>query len=668
MIELDRAACGELAISEQREWIVTNGLGGFAAGTVAGTLTRRYHGLLFAARTPPVGRVLLCPKIDASVIYRGAAYELSTDRWHSGAIVSRGYALLTHFRLDGTVPVWTISCADATIERRIWMEHGWNRTYVRHTVVRARGRVTLTLHAFANHRDLHALTRAGDWTMQVDAIAGGVRVVPFDGAATIEFRADRGDVTAEHIWYRDFDYPVERERGLDDTEDHLRVGTFETTLAQGDSMTIAAGDHALQPPDANAALGRVSDRTGRLLASARSARAPNAPAMPAWIEQLVLAADQFVVRRASDDDPDGRSIIAGYPWFGDWGRDTAIALPGLALITGRSDVARTILHTFARYVEGGMLPNYLPDAGSAPVYNTVDASLWYVEAVRRYVDATGDRETLRAIWPALSSIVASYAAGTRYGIAVDAADGLLRAGGAGVQLTWMDAKVGDWVVTPRVGKPVEVNALWINALRACAAFADALGEPSTALASAAAQAEHGFERFWSAAHGWCFDVVDGPAGDDPSLRPNQLFAVALPIEVLDPERRRRVVDVCADKLWTPAGLRSLAPDDPRYVGRYGGDQRARDAAYHQGTAWTWLAGPCALAHARAHGNPRATLALLESLADGLRSDALGTLVEIADGDPPFAARGAFAQAWSVATVLDAWSVLSAAVQSSPAPT
>jgi predicted glycogen debranching enzyme len=662
-LELDRASCGDLAVSERREWIVTNGLGGFASGTIAGTLTRRYHGVLFAARTPPVGRVLLCPKIDAKIRYDGATYQLAADRWRGGTIAPRGYTLLTSFRLEGRIPVWTFTCGDAVVERRIWMEHDANRSYVSHTVVRARAPVTVTLRAFANYRDLHAATHAGDWKMQVSARPdGAVRVVPFAGAATIVFRADRGTATAEHVWYRDFDYPAERERGLDDAEDHLRVATFEAVLAERESMTLAVADHEFGPIDARAALKRARGRDGALLARWRSAQNDLAEHAPAWVERLVLAADQFVVRRPIASDPEARSVIAGYPWFGDWGRDTAIALPGLTLATGRHDVAQHVVRTFARFVDGGMLPNFFPDGGQPAEYNTVDAALWYVEAVRRYVRATDDVQTLEDVFPALRAIVDACTAGTRYGIGVDPADGLLRAGEPGVQLTWMDAKAGDWVVTPRIGKPVEVNALWINALRACAELAQRIGTETLPFAKAAVRAEASFERFWSAEHGWCFDVIDGPDGDDPSLRPNQIFAVSLPIDVLDASRRRAIVDACASHLWTPAGLRSLAPGDPRYAGRYGGDQHARDGAYHQGTVWTWLAGPFALAHARVHDDPAAAAAILEATAGGLTADAFGTLAEIADGDPPFAARGAYAQAWSVATVLDAWTLLSTAAR------
>jgi len=657
LLELDGAACGDLAVAERREWLVTNGLGGFACGTVAGTLTRRYHGLLFAARTPPVGRTLLCPKIDAEVRYDGATYALATDRWRSGVIAPQGYVLLTNFRLEGTIPVWTFTCGDAIVERRVWMEHDANRTYVAHSVVRSRAPVHLTLRAFANHRDLHGATHAGGWTMDVVATADGIRVVPYEGAATIELRADRGSFAAEHVWYRDFDYPVERSRGLDDSEDHLRVGTFEAMLDRGESMTIAVADHALPAIDSQAALQRAGRRELELLVDWHRVRDEGAERAPEWVVRLVLAADQFIVRRPLSDDPDARSTIAGYPWFGDWGRDTAIALPGLALATGRHEIARNILSTFARFVDGGMLPNFFPDSGQPAEYNTVDAALWYIEAVRRYMQATADAATLTELFPVLRAIVDAYVAGTRYDIRVDPADGLVRAGEPGVQLTWMDAEVGDWVVTPRTGKPIEVNALWISALRACAEFAQMLGEDALPFAIAATRAESSFERFWSADHGWCFDVIDGPEGDDASLRPNQLFAIALPIEVLDDARRRAIVDVCSSRLWTPAGLRSLAPGEPRYVGRYGGDQRARDAAYHQGTVWTWLAGPFALAHACVHDDPPESLAILAACASRLTSDALGTLGEIADGDAPFTARGAFAQAWSVATVLDAWCIL-----------
>jgi predicted glycogen debranching enzyme len=351
-------------------------------------------------------------------------------------------------------------------------------------------------------------------------------------------------------------------------------------------------------------------------------------------------------------------VIAGYPWFGDWGRDTMIALPGLAVATGRTEVAGRILRTFAAFVDRGMLTNRFPDRGEAPEYNTADATLWYFEAIRACHAATGDDGLLKDLFPVLESVVEWHVRGTRYGIAVDPTDGLLRSGEDGVQLTWMDARVGDRVVTPRTGKAVELNALWYNALRAMASFARRLGRSAQRWDDRAARVATGFGRFWSERAGYCHDVIDGPDGDDLSLRPNQIFAVSLPASPLPADRQRGVVDACARHLLTSHGLRSLAPDDARYRGRYGGDPAARDGAYHQGTVWAWLLGPFALAHFRVHGDRDAARAFLEPLAHHLGDHGVGSIAEIFDGDPPFRPDGCIAQAWSVAETLRAWQALS----------
>ena len=348
------------------------------------------------------------------------------------------------------------------------------------------------------------------------------------------------------------------------------------------------------------------------------------------------------------------SVIAGYPWFGDWGRDTMIALPGLTLATGRTDVARPILTTFARFVDRGMLPNRFPDAGEVPEYNTVDATLWYFEAIRAYHAATQDDTLLKELYPVLEDIVGWHRTGTRYGIGEDAADGLLRAGEPGVQLTWMDAKVGDWVVTPRIGKPVEINALWYNALRVMAAFARRLGRPAGPWDTLAEQVRRGFARYWNAQAGYCYDVLDGPDGHEAALRPNQIFAVSLPESPLDPDRQRQVVDACARQLLTSFGLRSLAPDHAQFRGSYGGGPRERDACYHQGCVWGWLLGPFVLAHLRVHGDAAVAGSYLEPLAHHLADYGVGSIAEIFAGDPPFTPCGCTAQAWSVAETLRAW--------------
>jgi predicted glycogen debranching enzyme len=351
---------------------------------------------------------------------------------------------------------------------------------------------------------------------------------------------------------------------------------------------------------------------------------------------------------------DGRSVIAGYHWFSDWGRDTMIALPGLTLATGRPQIAESILRTFARYVDRGMLPNRFPDAGEAPEYNTVDATLWYFEAIRAYHALTADDQLLRELFPVLKEIIYWHRHGTRYRVHVDPADGLLYAGEPGVQLTWMDAKVGDWVVTPRTGKPVEINALWYNALRAMEGFALRLGRSSASYARAAERALHGFQRYWNDASGYCFDVLDGPQGNDPSLRPNQLLAVSLPHSPLGSAQQRAVVDTCSRRLLTSLGLRSLASEDADYKGHYGGDLRRRDAAYHQGTVWGWMIGPFVSAYLRVYRDPAAALTFLEPFAYHLLDHGLGSISEIFDGDSPFTPRGCIAQAWSVAEVLRAW--------------
>jgi predicted glycogen debranching enzyme len=337
-----------------------------------------------------------------------------------------------------------------------------------------------------------------------------------------------------------------------------------------------------------------------------------------------------------------------------------IALPGLTLATGRPQVARSILRTFARFVNQGMLPNVFPDAGETPEYNTVDATLWYFEAIRQYYAATRDTELLRELFPVLTEVVDWHLRGTRYNIRVDPTDGLLHAGEPGVQLTWMDAKVGDWVVTPRIGKPVEVNALWLNALISMTQFARALDRPTGAYESMAKRAHTGFQRFWSDAAGYCFDVLDGPDGNDPLLRPNQIFAVSLPESPLTPEQQRAVVDVCAHRLVTSHGLRSLAADQPGYQGHYAGSPRERDGAYHQGTVWGWLLGPFALAHLRVYGDPERAAGFLDPMAHHLRTHGLGSASEIFDGDAPFTPRGCIAQAWTVAELLRAWTAVAGA--------
>ena len=658
-LDWGREVCGDLATAERREWLCTNGLGGYASGTLAGTVTRRYHGLLIAALRPPLGRRVVVTKLDENVEYGGATFALATNRWANGSVDPHGYRHLERFRLDGTTPVWTYACRDALLEKRVWMEPGANTTYVRYQIVRSSAPLTLSLRALVNQCDYHATARGDGWTMSVTPIDGGLRIQAYEGAVPVLLLAPGMEATAEHTWYRGFALERERERGLEAECDHLLAGTFRATLRAGEAITFAASTEAAPATDGERAWQRREAYEADLLA--RWTRGwPGAAAAPSWVRQLVLGADQFVARRPLPDEPGGMTVIAGYHWFGDWGRDTMIALPGLALATGRPELAVRVLRTFARFVDQGMLPNRFPDEAETPEYNTVDATLWWFEAIRATHEATGDDGLLKDLFPALENVVEWHRRGTRYGIGEDPVDGLLRAGEPGVQLTWMDAKVGDWVVTPRIGKPVEINALWYNALRTMAAFARRLQRPATTWETAADRVRDGFGRFWNERTGHCYDVLEGPSGDDGSLRPNQIFAVSLPESPLPAERQRRVVEACARHLLTSHGLRSLAPGDPAYRGAYGGAQTERDGAYHQGTVWGWLLGPFALAHARAYGDREAARALLEPLAHHLADYGVGSIAEIFDGEPPFAPRGCIAQAWSVAETLRAWQALSGA--------
>jgi predicted glycogen debranching enzyme len=654
-VQFGREICGDLTAAESREWLVTNGIGGYASGTVAGSQTRRYHGLLVAALQPPVGRTQLVSAIDEIVHYAGTDFCLATHRWAGGAVDPQGFLLLEDFHLAGSTPVWTYALADALLEKRVWMRQGENTTYIQYTLVRGSSALEMELKALVNYRDFHSLTHAGDWRMNIEPVEHGVKVRAFDGAAPFHLKSSAATCEPHHEWFLGCFLGEETARGLNDREDRLFAALFRAKLEIGSSVVFVATTEANALLDGETARAERANYEVKLFQDWQAKNEAFAEEAPSWLWQLILAADQFIVKRSLPEKPDGCSIIAGYHWFGDWGRDTMIALPGLTLATGRANAAKQILLAFSRYVDGGMLPNNFPDAGGKPEYNTVDAALWYFESIRQYFEATQDAVALQKLFPVLASMIDAHIAGTRYNIHVDPADGLLYAGAPGVQLTWMDAKIGDWVVTPRAGKPVEINALWINALETMAGFARLLAKPSEAYERLSAKARKSFQKFWNAERNCCFDVVDSPGiGNDASLRPNQIFAVSLPVSPLTPEQQKAVVDVCARRLLTSHGLRSLAPGEPGYAGHYSGDPRERDAAYHQGTVWGWLLGPFAVAHCRVYHDREAALRFLEPLGRQIYTSGLGTLSEIFDGDAPFTPRGCIAQAWTVAEVLRAW--------------
>ncbi|PWC40432.1 glycogen debranching protein [Azospirillum sp. TSO22-1] len=650
-IRFGRAVCGDLAQAERREWWLSNGLGAYAAGTVAGSLTRRYHGLLMAPVDPPLGRRLVFAKADATLLAEGQGYSLFTNRWSGGAVAPAGHVDLESFALDGRVPVWTYATAGRRVEARVWLEQGANTVYAAWRLDADDEPAQLRVALLANGRDHHGTTDRHGFRPAVEAVDGS-RLRVADPAFTLHVAVVGGRIETRYDWHADFDLSVEAERGLPATDHHLCIGEALLDLTPGAWVGIVASLDGEASTDLPAALARrLAEEDGVLGLAA--ATVPELAEAPDWVRRLVLAADSYLFARPLSGVPDGQSVIAGYPWFGDWGRDTMIALPGLTLATGRPGSARRILETFARFVDRGMLPNVFPGAGEHADYNTVDAALWYVEAWRAYVGATGDLAALEAAFPVLEDIVDWHRRGTRYGIGEDPADGLLRAGEPGLQLTWMDARIGDWVVTPRHGKPVEINALWFNALRAMAEFADRLGRPARAYRTASGRVRRSFARFLRP-DGGLFDVIDGLAGDDPTIRPNQIFAVSLPHSPLDRAAQARVVDECRRALLTSYGLRSLAPAHADYRPGYRGGVLERDGGYHQGPVWAWLLGPYALAVHRMTGDADAAQRLLEPVADHLSDAALGHVSEIFDGAPPHTPRGAPAQAWSVACVLEAW--------------
>lgn len=649
MISFGRAICGDLPSALRREWLVTNGIGGYASGTLAGVNTRRYHGLLVAALAPPVGRTVLVAGLVEFAVVDGRRHPLSAHEFAGGTVEPAGHLHLERFDLDGMLPVWTYAVDDALIERRVWMAEGRNTTYVRYRLARGGGPIALHITPLVTRRDFHALRSGAGWRPDVGVAASGI-AIRADGAPPYRLLAPRGRFTLDGMWWWNFLHREETARGLDDREDLYAPGAFELSLSEGEPAVLVATAEEAPDLDATASLGEARARQEALLRLAGAERADPV------VRQLTLAADQFVVRRGA-----GRSVLAGYHWFNDWGRDAMIALPGLTLATGRPDDAAAILRTFVAAVRDGLLPNHFPHyASGEPAYNTADASLWFVLAAAAYLAAVRergspeDRELSAGVRRAVGEVVDRYAAGTRYGIGMDPRDGLMRIGEPGVQLTWMDAMVGDTIVTPRTGKPVEINALWYNALRAAAQLSDG-GRDADRYEALSARVRASFgARFVRPGRDSLADVVDGVDGDDLSVRPNQIFAVSLPFPLLEGEAAAAVVRAVGRALLTSYGLRSLAPDAPGYRGTYEGDVLHRDYAYHEGTVWAWLLGPYAEAYHRVTGDAAGALDVLRPFEHHLRDGGLGTISEIFDGDPPHRPRGCIAQAWSVAEVLRVW--------------
>lgn len=633
----------------EREWVIANGLGGFASGTIIGVNSRLYHGLLISAQNPPVNRLLLLSKVDEEIEVSDETYQLGTNQWEDGSLDPRGNRYQQSFVMD-PFPTFVYRAVGVIVIKRILMVHGQNTALIRYTVHAPGRQIRVTLKPLVNCRDHHGVSRGATWIPGQEMPGPGAVNLVFPGALRLSLALYPGTYHPDGRWVRGMKYSYEEKYRLEPyLDDHYAPGVFTAVIDGHGEMTLVASTESSPPDPAD---GRDLERRQRLRLARLEGRAgyhdPTA-------RVLVRAADSFIVRRASTGS---QSVVAGYHWFTDWGRDTMISLPGLTLATHRYDDARDILGTFARYVQDGLVPNCFPDEGVEPMYNTVDASLWFFWATHRYLAVTGDEEFVRrTIYPVLKEIVERYRTGTRFNIGMDQ-DGLIHAGSRGLQLTWMDAKIGDWVVTPREGKAVEINALWHNALRVMSGLARRFWDEDPYRELAETVARNFRRSFWNGSKSCLFDVI-GRDGRDDSIRPNQIMAVSLPYPILSPEQERAVLNRVQQDLLTPYGLRSLSPDHPDYHGRYRGDRVARDAAYHQGTVWGWLIGPFCDAYCRVHGDSPATRdairGFLRPLLDHLVADAgVGSISEIFEGDPPHRPVGCIAQAWSVAEVLRVW--------------
>lgn len=659
-----RIGNSDVASLIEKEWLVTNGLGGYASGTIAGAATRRYHGLLIAAHPAPLGRLMLLSHLSEQFRFRDhSTFSVGVIEQARRTLELQGLAVFKEFRLEMGLPVWQYEVSGHILEKRIFMPHRQNTVHVNYRLIKGDGPVQLKLRIsvhFRGHDEPVTVPNPEPYVLTACAgryeLADRPRIFP---SLRLTMDGDSTALTFDEMALPEVLYRVEEGRGYENVGQMWSPGVFKASLSPGREVTLTASTEpwervlALAP---HAALGAEIERRQRLIDAALPA------AQTGLSRELILAADQFIISpagrvedsaRAEASGAEARTIIAGYHWFTDWGRDSMISLEGLTLVTGRHAEAGYILRTFLNHVRDGLIPNFFPDRSTEGVYHTADATLWCFHALSRYMDVTGDRGVLRIHLPVLKDIIAHHQRGTRFGIGVDPHDGLLRQGAEGYQLTWMDAKVGDWVVTPRRGKAVEINALWYNALRLLENWLQEEGEDSTDIRAAADLAYVSFNRrYWCEDAQGLFDVIDGEQGDDAACRPNQIFSVSLPHPILARDKWEVVLQTVQERLLTPFGLRSLAPGHPDYKPQYYGDLRSRDAAYHQGTVWAWLIGPFIDAWLRVYPDrPDECYKFIAGFQSHLSEACIGTIAEVFDADAPYLARGCAAQAWSVAEVL-----------------
>lgn len=642
MLTKNRSVLQNFADATQHEWLETNGLGGWASSSIIGAHTRRYHGLLVAATVPPSERTVLLSKLDETIVTELGRYELGTNLYMKDVIAPNGHHYLSSFSKE-FFPQWEYEAEGIKIKKTIAMLHGENTVVITYDVTQAPQNFSLELLPLMAARGYHSLSHNGPqihWDAEFENEIFHNRP---DGKNNVFISVPGASYQHAPKWFNNFQYSIEQYRGLDFTEDLLNHGHFAVELKQGDSFGIIISTEDVAGRNAQELLSKETMRRKLLISNQPDDEI---------VQQLVLAADQFIVKR----DEDMKTVIAGYHWFTDWGRDTMISLPGLCLSTGRYDDAKKILAAFANSVSEGMLPNRFQDNGEEPEYNNVDGTLWYFIAVHKYLQATGDTGfVVNEILPVLKNIIDWHYKGTRYNIHVDG-DGLLFAGEEGQQLTWMDARIGNWVVTPRMGKPVEIQALWYNALRIFAEMLQLNGQDNDAFVvnESADKAKQSFQQqFWYAEGNYLYDNIDPDGKPSTEFRPNQLFAISLPHELIEDQQANTVLQKVTEQLYTPVGLKSLPKSDTHYVPVYGGDQYHRDSSYHEGTVWSWLLGLYVDAIVNVHGESGVEQAqkVIDDFAYHLNEACIGSVSEIFDAEPPHHPRGCIAQAWGVAEIL-----------------
>lgn len=639
-MNFDKRTLSDFNISRSLEWIETNGLGGYVSGTVSGAHSRRYHGLLVAATNPPVGRVNMLSKLDETLVIEKERYELAANQY-PGAVHPQGFHFIETFKRD-VFPEFHYRAGGVELKKTIVALHGENTTLILYEVIEANATFEMELLPLYSSRDFHSLSHANESMSPYYIFEDDIfRTLNYHGCPELFIDVPRSQFIESKSWYYNFEYSLEQDRGLDYKEDLYTHGKFKVELKKGDRVGVIISTE--NPIGRNAFNLYESEKKRREKVIKRFL----------WndgLKALALAADQFIVKRGEQC-----TIIAGYHWFTDWGRDTMISLPGLCLVTGRYKEAKQILKQFSASISEGMLPNRFPDYGEAPEYNTIDATLWFFHAIHQYYKYTNDKAFIKSLMPVLKNIIEWHYKGTRYNIKVDPADELLSGGAEGVQLTWMDAKVGDWVVTPRRGKPVEINALWYNALCIMGLLLDVLDkkEESMLYRMKAAKVLESFNKvFWNEKENSLYDYVDGNYKND-DLRPNQIYAISLPFLLLTKDRSKKVFETVTKHLLTPKGLRSLAPSHRNYKPTYGGGVWSRDSGYHEGTAWSFLIGPYidALLYVKGEEGRAEAAQILHNFLGHLNEAGVGTVSEIFDAEFPHTSRGCIAQAWGVAEVL-----------------